>query len=112
MGKPKEGRSCCTPEGPDTLDVFVRNTEGCEDTHHPLETDDNGEDFVPKDIPVRRTQDICAGSNKSRKADHYLVIWEGHPLKNDYTWDPIENLYDQEKLVETHEKWLKTERKA
>ena len=33
-------------------------------------------------------------------------IWEVYPLKKDYTWDPIENLYDKEELVETYEKWL------
>ena len=43
------------------------------------------------------------------KSDHYLVIWEGYPLKKDYTWEPIENLYDQEELAKTYEKWLKTE---
>jgi hypothetical protein len=43
----------------------------------------NGEDFVPKDIIARRIQDICAGPNKGRKADHYLVIWEGYSLKKD-----------------------------
>ena len=58
----------------------------------------------PKDIITRRIQDICAGPNKVRKVDHYLVIWEGYPLKKDYTWDPVENLYGQEELVETYEK--------
>jgi hypothetical protein len=37
------------------------------------------------------------------------VVWEGYPLKKDYTWEPIENLYDQEELVETYEKWLKAD---
>ena len=27
----------------------------------------------------------------------------------DYTWDPIDNLYCQEELVETYEKWLKAD---
>ena len=45
------------------------------------------------------------------KSDHYLVIWEGYPLKKDYTWEPIENLYGQEELVESYEKWLKTDNK-
>ena len=39
------------------------------------------------------------------KSDHYLVIWEGYPLKKDYTWEPIENLYGHEELVETYEQW-------
>jgi len=62
---------------------------------------------VPKDIIARRIQDISAGPDKGRKTDHYLVIWKGYPLKKDYTWDPIENLYDQEELVQTYEKCLK-----
>ena len=58
-------------------------SEGCEDTRHLLETDTNGEDFVPKDIISRRirvTETFVQG---------------------------IENLYDQEEPVETYEKWLK-----
>jgi hypothetical protein len=35
------------------------------------------------------------------------VVWEDYPLQKDYTWEFIENLYDQEELVETYEKWLK-----
>jgi hypothetical protein len=67
--------------------------------------------FVPKEIIDRRNQDIFTGPNKGRKVDHYLVVWEGYPLQKDYTWEPIENLYDQEELVETYEKWLQTENK-
>jgi hypothetical protein len=52
--------------------------------------------FVPKEIIARRIQDI--------------FVWEGYPLQKDYTWDPIENLYDQEELVETYEKWLKADK--
>ena len=37
------------------------------------------------------------------------MVWEGYPLKKHYTWEPIENLYDQEELAKTYEKWLKTE---
>jgi len=37
------------------------------------------------------------------------VAVEGYPLKKDYTWEPIENLYGHEELVETHQQWLKTE---
>ncbi len=37
-----------------------------------------------------------------------MVIWEGYPLKKDYTREPIENLYGQEEL-QTYEKWLKTD---
>jgi len=60
---------------------------------NPFEVADTVEVFVPKEIIDRRIQDIFAGSNKGRKTDHYLVVWEGYPLKKDYTWDPIENLY-------------------
>ena len=28
-----------------------------------------------------------------------LVVWEDYPLKKDYTWDPIENLYGHEDLA-------------
>jgi hypothetical protein len=52
---------------------------------------------------------ISSGPNKDRKSDHYLVVWEDYPLQKDYTWEPIENLYDQEELVETYEKWLKAD---
>ena len=37
------------------------------------------------------------------------MFWEDYPLKKDYTWQPIENLYDHEELAETYEKCLKTE---
>ncbi len=33
--------------------------------------------------------------------------WKGHPLENDYAWEPVENLYDHEDLVDTYQKWLK-----
>jgi hypothetical protein len=46
---------------------------------------------------------------KGRKVDHYLVVWEGYPLQKDCTWEPIENVYDQEELVQTYEKWLKAD---
>ena len=76
---------------------------------NPFETADTVEVFVPKEIIVRRILDIFEGSNKDRKADHYLVVWEGYPLKKDYTWEPIENLYGHEDLTQTYEQWLKTE---
>jgi len=38
-----------------------------------------------------------------------LMICEGYPLKKDYTWQPIENLYGHEELPQTYEQWLKTE---
>ena len=41
---------------------------------------DTTEMFVPKEIIDRRIQDISAGPNKGRKADHYLVVWEGYPV--------------------------------
>ena len=53
----------------------------------PFEETGTVEVFVPKEIIDRRLQDIFAGSNKGRKTDHYLVVWEGYPLKKDYTWD-------------------------
>ena len=43
---------------------------------NPFEVDDTVEVFVPKEIIARRIQDIFAGSNKGRKDDHYLVVWE------------------------------------
>ncbi len=58
---------------------------------------------VPKKIIVRRIQEISDGINKGRKSDHNLVVWEDYPLKKDYTWDPIENLYGHEELVETYD---------
>jgi hypothetical protein len=41
---------------------------------NPFETTDTVEVFVPKEIIVRRIQDIFAGPNKDRKTDHYLVV--------------------------------------
>ena len=77
---------------------------------NPFETAAHSEVHVPKDMIARRIQEIGEGPNKDRKSE-YLVVWEGYPLKKDYTWEPIENLYDQEELVETYEKWLQTETK-
>ena len=76
---------------------------------NPFEAADTVEVFVPKEIIDRRIQHIFAGPNTGRKSDHYLVVWEDYPLEKDYTWDPIENLYVQEELVETYEKWLKAD---
>ena len=76
---------------------------------NPFEAAGTVEVFVPKEIIARRILDIFAGPNKGRKADHYLVVWEGYPLKKDYTWEPIENLYGHEDLDQTYEEWLKTE---
>ncbi len=59
--------------------------------------------FVSKEIIALRIQDIFAGPNKGRKAYHYLVVWEAYPLKKDYTWEPIENLYRHEDLAQTYE---------
>ena len=43
-------------------------------THtNPFETVGTVEVFVPKEIIAQRIQDIFGGSNKVRKADHYLV---------------------------------------
>ena len=75
---------------------------------NPFEAAGTVEVFVPKEIIARRIQDIFAGPNKDRKADHYLVVWEDYPLKKDYTWEPIENLYGHEDLAQTYDQWLKT----
>jgi hypothetical protein len=100
-----------TNQKPDTLVAFVRNSKGCEDTHQPVRGGwyCHSEVFVPKEIIARRIQDIFGGPNKGRKTDHYLVVWEGYPLKKGYTWDPIENLYGHEDLDQTYKQWLKTE---
>jgi hypothetical protein len=74
-----------------------------------LSTADTVEVFVPKEIIAQRIQHIFAGPNKDRKTDHYLVVWEDYPLKQDYTWEPIENLYAHEDLAQTYDQWLKTE---
>jgi hypothetical protein len=76
---------------------------------NPFEEAGTVEVFVPKEIIDRRIQDIFTGPNKGRKADHYLVVWEGYQLKKDYTWEPIENLYGHEDLAQTYEQWMKTE---
>jgi hypothetical protein len=70
---------------------------------NPFEVVVTVEVFVPKEIIDRRIQDIFAGPNKYRKSDKYLVVWEDYPLKKDYTWDPIENLYGHEDLIQTYE---------
>jgi hypothetical protein len=44
---------------------------------NPFEEADTVEVFVPKEIIARIILDIFAGSNKDRKTDHYLVVWEG-----------------------------------
>ncbi len=75
---------------------------------NPFEAAGTVEVFVPKEIIARRIQAIFAGPNKGRKAEHYLVVWEDYPLKKDYTWEPIENLYGHEDLAQTYEQWLKT----
>ena len=56
---------------------------------NPFEAADTAEVFVPQEIIDRRIQDIFTGPNKDRKADHYLVVWEGYPQQKDYTWEPI-----------------------
>ena len=76
---------------------------------NPFQTVNTVEVFVPKEIIARRIQDIFAGPNKGRKTVHNLVVWEVYPLKKDYTWGPIENLYGHEDLAQTYEQWLKTE---
>ncbi len=70
---------------------------------NPFETTDTIEVFVPKDIIDHRIQDIFGGSNKDRKSDHYLVVWEDYPLKKNYIWESIENLYGHEDQAQTYE---------
>jgi hypothetical protein len=80
---------------------------------NPFETsDDTTEVFVPKEIIDLRIQGISGGTNKDRKDDHYLVVWEDYPLKKDYTWEPIENLYGHEDLAQTYEQWLTLRQKT
>jgi hypothetical protein len=74
---------------------------------NPFEPAANAEVTVRKGIIARRIQEISAGMNKGRKSDHYLVVWEGYPLKRDHNWQPHENLYHHETLIETYEQWLK-----
>ncbi len=67
---------------------------------------------VANEIIAKRIQEISAGPNKGRKSGYHfnlVVVWDGCPLKKDYTWEPIDNLYDHEELAETYEKWLQTE---
>ena len=76
---------------------------------NPFETVGTTEVFVPKKTITRRIQDICPGPNKDIKSHHYLVVWDGYPLKKDYTLEPIENLYGHEDLDQTYDQYLKTE---
>ncbi len=48
---------------------------------NPFEAAVTVEVFVPKEIIARRIQAIFAGPNKDKKAEHYLVVWKGYPLK-------------------------------
>jgi hypothetical protein len=48
---------------------------------NPFEETGTVEVFVPKEIIDHRIQDIFAGSNKGRKVDHSLVVWEGVPTE-------------------------------
>jgi hypothetical protein len=40
--------------------------------------------FFPKQVIVRRIQDIFVVSNKDRKTVHYIVVWEDYPLGEQY----------------------------
>ncbi len=55
---------------------------------NPFEVDDTVEVFVRKEIIAPRIQDIFPGSNKDRKTDHLLVVWEGLP----WSYDPLPSL--------------------
>jgi hypothetical protein len=59
---------------------------------------------------------LCPGLTRERDLiiTLYIILlewmtfpWKGHPLENDYAWEPVENLYDHEDLVDTYQKWLK-----
>ena len=49
------------------------------------------------------------GPKKGQTADHYLVQWQGYEDPADETWEPIDNLYRHEDLVQEYEVWLKEE---
>jgi hypothetical protein len=88
-------------QGLDTITVFVRNSEGCEDTHQPVRGGCQYRGTRSKRNPCPKNPRNLSGPNKVRKSDYYLVVREGYPLKKDYTWEPIENLCDQEEMVES-----------
>jgi len=67
------------------------------------------EEYIPVSIKARRIQKILHGPKKGQTADHYLVQWQGYEDPADETWEPIDNLYGHEDLVQEYEAWLKEE---
>jgi hypothetical protein len=107
--KNKGGKELAQPKDQTPLLPLSGSRKVVRTPTNPFEAAGTIEVFVPKEIIARRIQQIFAGPNKGRKADHYLVVWEDYPLEKDYTWEPIENLYGHEDLAQTYEQWLKTE---
>ena len=107
--KNKGGKELAQPKDQTPLLPLSGSRKVVRTPTNPFEAAGTIEVFVPKEVIARRIQQIFAGPNKGRKADHYLVVWEDYPLEKDYTWEPIENLYGHEDLTQTYEQWLKTE---
>jgi hypothetical protein len=101
MGK-REGKTLGQTKDQTLLLLLSGTRKVVRTPNNPFESSGTVPVFVPKEIIVRRIQDIFAGPKKGRKSDHYLVVWEGYPLKKDYTWDPIENLYGHVDLAQTY----------
>ena len=101
MGKKKAGKTVEGTKDRTPLLPLSGTRKVVRTPTNPFEAAGTAEVFVPKEIIARRIQDIFAGPNKGRKADHYLVVWEGYPHPKDYTWEPIENLYGHEDLTQT-----------
>ena len=103
MGKKKAGKTVAQTKDQTPWLTLSGTRKVVSTPTNPFEVADTVEVFVPEEIIDRRIQDIFVGTNKGRKADHYLVVWEGYPQKNDYTWEPIENLYGHEDLAQTYD---------
>jgi hypothetical protein len=89
--KNKGGKELAQPKDQTPLLPLSGSRKVVRTPTNPFEAAGTIEVFVPKEIIARRIQQIFAGPNKGRKADHYLVVWEDYPLEKDYTWEPIEN---------------------
>jgi len=74
--------------------------------NNPFESSKDTE-YTPLRIVARRLQEIQAGPNKGKNGEHFRVVWEGFSQEKDETWEPIENLYGHEHLVNDYEVWLK-----
>ena len=80
MGKKKAGKTVVETKDQTPLLTLTGTRKVVRTPTNPFEVADTVEVFVPKEIIARRIQDIFAGPNKGRKADHYLVVWEGYPV--------------------------------